>query len=440
MLLDMSQAPSDDLHFPVLFPIQDVPNTSHQSHVDWTFDPGRFSIAVGDYIEAGEQVFNNYGSKGNDELLIGYGFCVQDNPHDSIILTLKPPPQDLQKTLRSTHSGYFTTSGEWNSEHVTFRLKQPMDMPSGKQIFIALPEALLDLLICILRHERGLPFKVYDRPLEYVLEDNEGRRFLPFLAKMIVTSLAPKLAKIQTVELPTEPQSHKQRFASIYRRGQSRIMESTINALRGYTRSLLKKLRVPGARFVTLEGLIELWSVKSGPENVSPFIAGIEACSGTADVDQLRAAGWEEDVLVMLLACIWLDREADVQQLGSIAESDETSGYGSVKKDDWALEIIPQYVIDMLSAKSEEGPDNPRHSPAEDIEHARSILGLVRQAREAVREQESVWHDERWDETLIVAFGKMLQHESMLMMVPTAGTKDKEEPRPVIYAHSYFQM
>jgi len=28
------------------------------------------------------QVFNNYGPKGNEELLRGYGFCLVDNPVD----------------------------------------------------------------------------------------------------------------------------------------------------------------------------------------------------------------------------------------------------------------------------------------------------------------------------------------------------------------------
>ncbi|RMY54124.1 hypothetical protein D0865_04899 [Hortaea werneckii] len=433
VLLDMSQTPSEDLHFSVLFPIQDVPNTSHESHIDWTFDPGRFNMAVGDFIEAGGEVFNNYGSKGNDELLIGYGFCMPENPHDSIVLTLKPPPEDLQATLRRTHPGYFTIQGEWNSEHVTFRLKQPMDTPSGKQIFIALPEALLDLMICIVRHERGLPFEFFERPLEYVMEDDQGRRCLPFIAKMIVTSLAPKLAKISATQLPSEPQNEKQRFASIYRKGQLRILESTINALRGYTRSLLKQPRVPGARFVTLEGLIELWSAKSGPEKVAPFIAGVEACSGTADVDQLRAAGWEEDVLVMLLAYIWLE-ETQGSKLESVQEEDENNSSGG-QKANWVQEMLPEYV-----AKTIQTGAGPADSPdvAEDVEHGQSILDLVKQAEAAV--SEGAWHDERWDEKLVVAFGKMLQHESMLMMVPNAGANGREEPRPVIYIHSYFQM
>ena len=429
----MSSAPSDDLYFPVLFPIQDIGNTSHDSHVDWTFDPGRFSIAIGDYVQAGEEVFNNYGSKANDELLIGYGFCVPNNPHDSILLTLKPPPEDLQMILRQTHPGYFTTKGEWNSEQVTFKLKQPMETPSAKQIFMSLPEAVLDLLIAMLRHERGLPFDFYPRPLEHLMEDEDGRRYLPFIARLLVQSLAPKLAKLQAVELPNEPKKHKQRQAGIYRDGQLRILGSTIAAMRTYTRSLLRIPSMPGSRFVTLEGLIELWSARSSPEKVAPFVAGIEACSGTADVDQLRQAGWEEDVIVLLLCFVWLE-STKAKQLGTLMENAASTGAGGTKPD-WVQQMLPEYVRDALSPESDAEKDVPA-SAEEDVEHAKSILELVRQAREAV--PESAWRDERWNPPMVVAFGKMLQYESMMMMVPNAGGGNgQEEARPVIYVHGY---
>ncbi len=35
-----------------------------------------------------EQVFNNYGPKSNAELILGYGFALEDNPEDSLVLKL----------------------------------------------------------------------------------------------------------------------------------------------------------------------------------------------------------------------------------------------------------------------------------------------------------------------------------------------------------------
>ncbi|KAI7607214.1 hypothetical protein KC346_g10180, partial [Hortaea werneckii] len=118
----------------------------------------------------------------------------------------------------------------------------------------------------------------------------------------------------------------------------------------------------------------------------------------------------------------------------SVQEEDE-NGSRSEQKTGWVQEMLPEYVAKAIQAGA-----GPADSPevAEDIEHGQSILDLVKQARAAVNE--GAWHDERWDEKLVVAFGKMLQHESMLMMVPNAGANGREEPRPVIYIHSFFQM
>ncbi|CAD7964137.1 unnamed protein product [Amoebophrya sp. A25] len=44
-------------------------------------------------LSPGAEVFNNYGRKGNEELLLGYGFSLPDNPHNSV---------QLRATLRLT--------------------------------------------------------------------------------------------------------------------------------------------------------------------------------------------------------------------------------------------------------------------------------------------------------------------------------------------------
>ncbi|KAK3096331.1 hypothetical protein LTR53_019401, partial [Teratosphaeriaceae sp. CCFEE 6253] len=67
----MSHAPAEDLDFSVLFPVQDAGNHSNDAHVDWAYDPGRFSVSINEAVEAGGEVFNNYGGKGNEELLMG---------------------------------------------------------------------------------------------------------------------------------------------------------------------------------------------------------------------------------------------------------------------------------------------------------------------------------------------------------------------------------
>jgi hypothetical protein len=42
----------------------------------------------GEEIKAGHEVFNNYGAKGNEEFLMGYGFCLMDNVEDEFAVQL----------------------------------------------------------------------------------------------------------------------------------------------------------------------------------------------------------------------------------------------------------------------------------------------------------------------------------------------------------------
>lgn len=52
-------------------------------------------------ISAGNEVFNNYGPKSNEEFLLSYGFVLDDNPDDTLILRLGAP-DDLAEKLKAS--------------------------------------------------------------------------------------------------------------------------------------------------------------------------------------------------------------------------------------------------------------------------------------------------------------------------------------------------
>jgi len=207
------------------------------------------------------------------------------------------------------------------------------------------------------------------------------------------------------------------------------LMQATTAALRTFTRSLLKSPMEPGPRFVTLEGLLELWSVKTSARNVAPFIAGIEAVSGTADVDQLRRAGWEDDVVVLLLCSIYLDAtRPEPVALDTVGENGPGDATCPSAATDWVAEVLPEYVNPVA-------PGAGGQDPAV-LAHAEGMLELVAAAANAVEERESLWGDSRWNANLIAELGgKMLHFESLTMMVPRVDGEG-EEARLVVYLHS----
>lgn len=65
----------------------------------------RFYLEAGEAIAKGAEVFNNYGAKGNEEFLLGYGFCLQDNPHDEYTVSISTKNLDPQTMTLLESSG-----------------------------------------------------------------------------------------------------------------------------------------------------------------------------------------------------------------------------------------------------------------------------------------------------------------------------------------------
>lgn len=76
----------------MLLPVIDLLNHDTSARVNWSYETaasrGYFSLQLLGPLEAGKEVFNNYGAKGNEELLMGYGFVIPENPNDSVALRL----------------------------------------------------------------------------------------------------------------------------------------------------------------------------------------------------------------------------------------------------------------------------------------------------------------------------------------------------------------
>ena len=50
------------------------------------------SLVIHSRTRAGEELLNNYGAKPNAELILGYGFSLEDNPDDTIVLSIGGGP------------------------------------------------------------------------------------------------------------------------------------------------------------------------------------------------------------------------------------------------------------------------------------------------------------------------------------------------------------
>ena len=379
----MSSVLAEDLVFPVLFPGLDAANHDHDARVEWTYDPGRFSLTLAESgvgVEAGNEVLNNYGPKGNGELLLGYGFCIPNNPHDTVAMTLKPPSPSLQGRLKSTHPDYFTKAGAWSTEKTTFYLKRPpAQVEYPEEIFAHLPEPLIGLLY-ILLHDRNPPFAFTEPQDHPTSTPSRRRRYTPHLARMLTDSLTHKLHTLQTSTPPSTPQNAKQTHASLYRASQLSILTALLTALQHYTTSLIMPSPPPthptSTHLLTLQTFHSLLSQHSilGPD----FLRGLAASTNSNDLTTLCNAGWEEDLWVLLLCYTLLSPQ--------LADA----GKG------WLRGALRDYLLLLDGGTDLEG--------VVDGENARELLGFVRKAAE-VCGGGSVWADGRWGVEFVAAVG-----------------------------------
>lgn len=402
MLLDFSRVPDERKDFPVLIPAMDCLNHHHEAHVDWTFEPGRFVLTLGGDVSRGHEVLNNYGPKTNSELLMGYGFCVENNPFDGVFEALKPPPAELQPALRRIHPGFFTTSGKWNSEAATFQLREWLPS-SNTDIWNTIPPHLLELFYYLVLHERGLPITPIPSsdPSTFLLQSSKGRKYLPRIAFLLFSSLLPKITKITSSDpqLPSEPENDKQRYAKVYRDGQRRILLSLREGLLGFQRSLRPSgpLEIRAYVLTLEEALAALRTDNS--QGCEDFTTGIKSALGIDDLADVRGSDLEQHLWVLYLCFVHLlPRSA-----------------GLVAKQLEALEA--EYGLPVDEEEEAEDPEGT------------SFLGIVERAVAHVGD-DSAWRAGRWTSSFVLDWGLRIARSQGMQMRIAEG-----DVRYVVYLH-----
>jgi histone-lysine N-methyltransferase SETD3 len=87
-----------------LVPLADLLNHKHPRDTKWTYDNFRnaFTITTCRFHSAGEQVYDSYGRKCNHRFFVNYGFSLEENEDNEVVLRLGLSPDDssFQQKLR----------------------------------------------------------------------------------------------------------------------------------------------------------------------------------------------------------------------------------------------------------------------------------------------------------------------------------------------------
>ncbi|PWW74526.1 SET domain-containing protein [Tuber magnatum] len=259
---------------PILFPLIDSLNHYPIAKVTWQPSNTSLRIISGAEVSAGAEVYNNYGPKPNEELLMGYGFTLPQNPFDTVLLKSSPPLTPSQQSLLGKPpAGLY---------HLTPRNRTP-ENPS------IYPPSLLTLTYILTSTPAEASRMPTARPTRPATKRNE--------ISTHITLLRALLRKHQNFPstLP-EPRNSKQASAKIYADSQRSLILSAI----AESKDIIN--------FHTTTSIIRLQSALGGGANKA-FAAAIESCFGSADIEELTEAGQEGIVFILYLCHLSLTEQ-----------------------------------------------------------------------------------------------------------------------------------
>ncbi len=178
----------------VLLPFFDLLNHGKGTEIEWRGDGTSVAFAAGAAIAPNSEIFNNYGSKANDELLLAHGFALQNNEHDRFALKMTVASGDGRRTLGP------------------FYLRRGGDFPR------ALWRALADPTGDPASSDSDSPPEIDAESVEVLLATLE-RKLAPFTAS-------------KTADAKAALGAGRSASVAFYRIGQREILEDAVEALR----------------------------------------------------------------------------------------------------------------------------------------------------------------------------------------------------------------
>ncbi|KAF9152542.1 hypothetical protein BG015_005099 [Linnemannia schmuckeri] len=236
----------------VLIPLADSLNHKSRHKITWikTAEGLQMSSAT---TNKGDQVFNNYGPKSNEELLIGYGFCIEDNADD--IVTLKTnfsrDPDQERKTEILRYLGVTA-----DMVHYLRRSLISEQLLATMRVMAMNPAEVTRCYATIQDYDQEGEDDEDDAIRERRLENTKLAIKTALSTELQFVSLRNEYAMLDLMDMLlrtklqgivewdrklSPPQNSAQEFIKVYRQGQMEVLESCAELCRGMFSVLLKE-------------------------------------------------------------------------------------------------------------------------------------------------------------------------------------------------------
>ncbi|ODV65830.1 SET domain-containing protein [Hyphopichia burtonii NRRL Y-1933] len=374
----------------MLLPLIDLLNHNPKALVHWSVnksdDQAYFNFKA-DQDNEYPEVFNNYGQKGNEELLLAYGFVIEGNPADTTALKIKLPIESLpgleEKGVKFPKLSDYTTSVIRNDETETGKdnYKQYED---GIIFFISrttVPDNLILLFQWLVKTpwEKSLTLRMKLAGI------NQLRQ-----------ALDAKLSIINNIKIPTnENESKYYKTIEVYIKSQREIYSGSIKSLKKLEKELLADSKNK-KRFVTLKNVYKK-DIK--------FQRSLTVSLGVISYDTIVDSGLQDQVwLLYLIRCFNRD---------SYQEEQEDEQY------------IPEWITRAFKKMHDE-----TEMSAQDVVNFKELYqGLIIPLNSAVPE---IYNKGKWTVKELYVSGKLLdiigfvrgKEQETILVEPTDGELD----------------
>lgn len=231
----------------MLLPIIDLLNHEMSAKVDWFIssdaDSGPYFNFKSNSAVAGEQLYNNYGMKGNEELLLAYGFCLENNSADSAALKIKVPlemlPDIESQGIKLPQVSDYTTSVVRSNKEDKQEKDNYSQYENGLLFFIAndnLPENLIKLFqyLVINKWESKITLRAQLAGLNQLRQAIEAKNDI-----------------LKSLSIPAKDDANL-RNIRIYIASQKKVYASTIKKIKHLENDLLAEFK---PRLITLKSV-----------------------------------------------------------------------------------------------------------------------------------------------------------------------------------------
>ncbi|KAF3905409.1 hypothetical protein ABW21_db0208700 [Orbilia brochopaga] len=237
---------SDAESFPVLIPLVDILNHKPNTKIIWDPEPDSFSLKSTETLPIGTPVFNNYGPKANEELLMGYGFVIPDNPVDSLAMKFTLVPRGLAADIWERRAA----KQKWApvfylSKSIVSKRHEGVEYNNLENDW---PDALVDLFRILVANEYELQLLQDTDPSQKPVSTRNELA----VAIGLRAAINQKLMMLQKHDMSatTPPTNERERSVDIYRRGQEDIIVSKVEKLNGFIQTYALNRRLGSEHYL----------------------------------------------------------------------------------------------------------------------------------------------------------------------------------------------